>query len=143
MSTLNIMDDVYALIGTSCVVTGEGEITGITGGVYKLRRPETSVYEDVVINALPVSGGDIQMCTVNVNIHVPDIRVTIGGRIQEQPNMVRLKDLAQLAVKVTEEHYATSYYLWVAHQAVIREEPAKEHYVNLRIEYRSHKSVQT
>lgn len=143
LTSFDALDKVYSLVKNSILVTGSGDLTGITGGVYKISRPELSEYEDIVLSALPMTGDDVQMCLVNVNIHVPDIRVTINGRIQNQPNMIRMKALALLAGTVLESVYSMPFTLWIEMEHVLKQVNANEHYINIRVQVRTHKSIQS
>lgn len=128
-NVLQVIDEVYQVIKVSQLKTE------ITGNLYKLIRPDNSTEEDVVINSLPISGDQIQLATINVNIYVPDKQVKISGKDQQIPDYVRLNTLTELATNTLQEHYAGESAFYISLQQVYREESIKYHYSNIRIEY--------
>ncbi len=130
-TTLDSIDILYAILFASALKDE------ITGKIYKLNRQLGSNKEDVVINSLPITGNQLQRSTLNVNIYVPDMSIKIDGQTQRQPNYVRLKTLAALAVLALADHYNDTYNLWISNQAVLSEDATKQHYVNFRIEFKN------
>lgn len=130
-TTLDIVDILYH------VLSGSGLASAISGGVYK-HRPVNSGKEDVVINSLPVSGSQLQEGVANVNIHVPNLALNIGG-IQDrtQPNHDRLKTLTSLAVTTLNDVWRESgdVSFTVLTQSLFEEPEIFEHYVNIRLNY--------
>lgn len=109
--------------------------SAITGGIYQMKRPSGSTLEDVVINSLPISGTQIQQVVANVNLYVPDLKLTLKGKPQQMPDMNRLNELATLAIPLIKEHYQGNYQFWLVGQTVIEEPETGQHYVNLRVEF--------
>lgn len=107
----------------------------ITGTVCKRRRDAGSTKEDVVINCLPANAEQLQNVIANVNIHVPDLVVNSGGMQQKQPNSVRLKQLAGIAVSHFTDVWTDEYNYTVQQQVVFEDREAGDHYINLRIEF--------
>ncbi|HRY32110.1 MAG TPA: hypothetical protein P5531_03990 [Bacteroidales bacterium] len=128
ISTLDIQDLLYLEL------QNDGIGTTLTGGIYKDRRPDNSVLEDIVIGCLPVTGDTIQYCTGNVNIYVPDIKVTLAGKSQMQPNHKRLKVLCARALSALEYVTASTYEITVQNQSLFDEE--KQHFINIRLNIR-------
>lgn len=107
----------------------------ITGSVCKRRRDGDSKVEDVVINCLPINGEQLQDVIANVNIHVPDLVVSVNGMDQKQPDSVRLQQLAGIAVPHFTDVWAAGYNYTVQQQTVFEDREAGDHYINLRIEF--------
>lgn len=127
-TTFNFIDIIYtAVAGLS-----------VSGAVYKQQRPLGSKLEDVVINALPVTADQVQSGFVNVNIYVPDFSVNIGGQVQFQPNLSRLRKLAAEATTLLKEGYADTYGFWIVNQTTIQEPDINQHYINIRIQFTNH-----
>jgi len=112
----------------------------ITGDVYKMIRPDGSKKEDVVINTISVLDGSIQLGVSNVNIHVADIDQSNGTAKYKAPDTSRLKQLTDIIYPLLEDVFGSSYRFWIASQSTIREPETKQHYVNLRINFRHHHS---
>lgn len=107
--------------------------TVINGAIYKLRRPVNSKKEDVVINSVTIGEGNVQAGVVNVNIHVPDIKVKIDGDTQSQPNTKRLGELTALAFGILEEVCSDEYSFYIASSNIIEESEINSHFQNIRI----------
>lgn len=112
--------------------------TAVNGGIYKLRRPDSSVKDDVVINALPLTGTADQSCVVNVNIHVADIYDTKKEPRQYRPNTSRMEALAKIAISTLRYIHGKDYELYVEDQALYEERSINQHYFNLRIRLHKH-----
>lgn len=130
ISTLDIMDDVYS------VLYGSEIGTTITGDIYKQQRPIDSEVEDIVINSLPVTPGDMQRAAVNVNIHAPDLHLKIGGASQYQPNLARLKQLTEIAIRLLDNVNTDSYHFYVGSHTIFKEDNC--HYSNIKLEFYAH-----
>lgn len=133
-TTFDILDIFYPLLNQSALKTA------ITGGVYKSERPLNSELEDVVIGTLPITTGTVQICVVNVNIHVSDLKLTIGGVEQYQPNIARLKVLAAIAAGILETYVSSNYILFITNLSLLKEETTHQHYINIRVEIQIHKT---
>lgn len=132
MNTTQILDIYFGILAKGTAKSN------INGGLYKDIRPST-VNEDIVINALPVSNESIQECSVNINIHVPDINVNFEGKPVSVPNHKKLSDLAGKVITDIEQKHSSSYYIYVEFQSLIREPETKSHYVNVRTKFITHK----
>ena len=108
----------------------------LSGGIYTLgERPDDSEKEDIVINCLALTHEVPQSGTSNVNIHVPDQVLRIGGKQQRKANRERIRTLTELVLKTLKAANVEGLSFWVDSEHVIKEEPAKEHYNNLRVEW--------
>lgn len=128
-STLDVIDSVWGVMNASPVKTV------ITGGVYKHLRPAASKLEDVVINSLPITGEQLQAGVANVNIHVPDLEVNIGGVVEKQPNHLRLQVLCLAALTSLKDQWNEDYHFDVQQQNLIRDENGGDHYINIRLDF--------
>ncbi|WP_256013110.1 hypothetical protein [Desertivirga xinjiangensis] len=110
------------------------------GDIYKQQRPLNSRKEDVVVNGLPLNRDDIQRGVLNVNIYVPNLRLTVNKVTDNsQPNLIRLKELADIfngyfLNEVWDEH---GDYCFKIQQDNIFEDEYNQHYVNFRVEFYS------
>lgn len=132
MTNLEAIDYVYAFAKTTQLKAA------LTGNLYKIRRPVNSALEDIVISALPMSDGNPQRCTVNVNIHISDKQVSISSRQQQMPDYSRMKQLAILAETEFKEYSSQSYSWYMSYQQVFSEETINQTYINVRLEFSAH-----
>jgi hypothetical protein len=107
--------------------------TAISGGLYKLKRPESSVAEDCVINSLGMPGDQVQQGIINVNLHVPNLVLRIDNT---QPDFKRMQQLAALAITELKEFYSGFYWFLFQQQNMV-ESGTTESIVNIRIEFYS------
>lgn len=106
----------------------------ISGNVYKIKRPVNSNVEDVVINSLPITNEQLQRSVSNVNVFVPDIKVS-SDAVDKMPDFVRLGVLANLAVSSLTDGISGDYIWDIQQQNVIEDDESDQHYVNIRIEF--------
>lgn len=119
--------------------------TFVSGGIYKLERPDNSKVEDIVI--LPITQVDDQWSegVINVNIHVPNMQVAIKDkatgdiRPQSKPNTIRLKSIAEQVKNVLQDFWGNStnspYQMYIQSQNIINDNISHEYYFNIRISY--------
>lgn len=122
------------------VLIASSVASAITGGIYKNERPDNSDLEDIVINTIDLGQEYIpQTGTSNVNIHVKDLDVIIGGVQQKKSNSARLKTLSDLIVSTLRNHVFTGVGMTtIEWQAVIAEPEISQHYSNIRIKWLIH-----
>ncbi len=102
----------------------------IKGKLYKDSRPINSLNEDIVVNTITITTVfKPQLATSNINIYVPDLELGIK-------NSRRLKEISRVVRKVFEEHQFIGKSVYISDLGIIQEENKKEHYVNLRIQWR-------
>ncbi|MGV0964899.1 hypothetical protein [Empedobacter falsenii] len=101
----------------------------IKGKLYNDSRPINSLNEDIVVNTITITTVfKPQLATSNINIYVPDIEGIKNSR--------RLKEISRVVRKVFEEHQFIGKSVYISDLGIIQEENKKEHYVNLRIQWR-------
>lgn len=130
ITTLTAVDIVLQQLVTSPIKTA------ITGGIYK-KRPLNSQLEDVIINSPTINAGQLQEGLVNVNVHVPNIVISVGG-VQDptQPNTLRLQQLVDMAVTVLADAWKDGGDVNFTVQQIsglIEESENNSHYVNIRL----------
>lgn len=116
----------------------------LTGGIFELTRPENSLREDVVVNSLPVLPGSIQYGTANVNLYVPDIKVSQTSKYSAYyaADSTRLEELKDLVLPLIENGiYADKAKYYVALSSLIREPETRSHYYNFRVNFNWHQSA--
>ena len=99
-------------------------------------RPENSKLCDVVINTL-AAGGERRpkLATSNVNIHVPDIEVRIGGQPQRKAARETIRPIVAAVTGALKAAVIPGLTISVGDETVIREVNAPEHYANIRVEW--------
>lgn len=106
----------------------------ISGGIYKHLRPLNSRLEDVVINALPISADQLQQAVLNVNVHVPNIVISVNGlQDSTQPNGPRLRELGAIAITALEQLAGPGYSAQVQQQNIIQD--TDDYFNNIRIQF--------
>lgn len=105
-------------------------LAGIATPRFKDCKPtKTDVPEYIVINALPVSGGRVQRCYVNVNCHAKDMGEGV-------PSRDKLDTMAYAVLDIIEKATTPTLLIDIESQELIREENLGEHYMNLRFSVR-------
>jgi len=110
----------------------------ISGKVYKNSRPLNSNKVDVVVGSLPINAEQLQRTVVNVNVHAPNLILSING-IQDntQPDVAKLKTVTALVISALTDKAFTDYYFDVQQQVLFKDETTDEHYSNIRINFLS------
>lgn len=113
--------------------------SGISGGVYAGARPLNSVSEDITINTIALTQEfEPQLGTSNINIHVSDQSVTIGGVQQKMENRTRLKAISDLVLAAVRAGKVTGVGFTIENQTTIQAPETSHHYVNIRINWFIH-----
>ena len=111
----------------------------ITGGVYAQQRPLNSEKEDVVVNTITLSQDSFpQFGTSNINIHVADKTVTIGGVQQRVQDRERLKAIAGIVLAEIRAAKVKGLTMLVETQSTLQEAAINQHFVNIRISWNIH-----
>ena len=104
--------------------------SAIKGKLHNDSRPINSLNEDIVVNTITITTVfKPQLATSNINIYVPDLELGIK-------NSRRLKEISRIVRKVFEEHQFIGKSVYISDLGIIQEQNGKEHYVNLRIQWR-------
>jgi len=104
--------------------------SAIKGKLYNDSRPINSLNEDIVVNTITITTVfKPQLATSNINIYVPNLELGIK-------NSRRLKEISRVVRKVFENHQFISKSVYISDLGIIQEQNGKEHYVNLRIQWR-------
>jgi hypothetical protein len=106
----------------------------ITGAIYRDERLDSSVLEDIVINCLPVSDGQPQLATANINLHVPDLKIGSGTHEGYVPNHSRIKTILAILIPLVNVVRDGDYRFHVESQTLLREKQRNESVYNIRIE---------
>ena len=109
-------------------------LSNISGGVYPNSRPIDSRMEDVVINSLPITGSQLQVNITNVNIHVPNLKISIGGKQDNtQPNLKRLKEISAVVEPIIVDAMINGTVTEIEQAILIEEKELNEHFLNYRV----------
>jgi hypothetical protein len=127
ITTLEAVDGVFGILQASLLSSA------ISGKIYKHRRPLGSQQEDVVIGALPITGDQLQRGVLNVNLHVPGLKISTPVGQDLQPDNVRMKELAGIAVGVLTDVWKDDYHFTVQQQTLIAD--GEDFYINIRINF--------
>ncbi|WP_298774679.1 hypothetical protein [uncultured Empedobacter sp.] len=104
--------------------------SAIKGKLYNDSRPINSLNEDIVVNTITITTVfKPQLATSNINIYVPDLELGVK-------NSRRLKEISRVVRKVFEDHQFIGKSVYISDLGIIQEQNEKEHYVNLRIQWR-------
>lgn len=71
----------------------------LTGGIFKNRRPKDSTKEDIVIRALAMNADQVQEGLINVNIHVPNLKLTNDSTQPNEDRLIMITDKVVAALK--------------------------------------------
>ena len=89
----------------------------------------------VFISTPPVVDTLPQIGTSNVNIYVPDTSKKIRGKMMVLPNRTRLKELANEVVAIIRESRIPGIKAVSGTMSIIGEPNAKQHFVNIRVDW--------
>lgn len=94
--------------------------------------------EDVIIVPHTIDGeGSVRYGQINVNIHVPDIAVNVGGHISYRTDFKRLIEIRSRVIEVLRGHYESGEgWNWTIGRLnpPIKEQNHNEHFVSLALE---------
>jgi len=86
------------------------ESAGINGGIFKNRKPKDSQKEDIVVRALTVDAEQIQGAVVNVNIHVPNLKMS---RDSTQPDEDRFTAITDIVLAALNDYRGFDYWFTI------------------------------
>lgn len=130
-STTEVVDIIYRVLEENSIRSF------ITGTISKYQVPYQSDKIDVVIGAIGLGGQVISNGIFNVNIHVPNKKITTGGVINySQPDTATLKVVARKCIDALTDVWGDDYNLTVQQDTGVYVEE-KSSYNNLRIEFNS------
>lgn len=139
MYSIETDDILYQILNASAALKAE-----LTGGIYVMgERPDGSVKEDIVVNNLFINHEIPQTSTSNVNIHVPDMMLTIGGKQQYKANRERLRTLTELTLAALKVANVEGLSIRIVTETIIKEPSIPEHYNNIRIDWNIQKITTT
>lgn len=108
----------------------------INGDVYvQGERPDGSALEDVVVNNLFTDEDFPQSGMSNVNIHVPDIIVNIGGVEQYKCNREKIRELLTKVLVILRNANEEGISIAVDNETILQEEDIHQHYANIRVSW--------
>lgn len=116
-------------------------ITGasLTGDIWVRQRPEGSKLEDIVVNTIALTQDSFpQIGTSNINVHVPDLAVTVNGAQTKVSNDKRLKAISALVLSAIRTVKVPGLKMIIEGQNVIQEPEINQHYVNIRVNWNIH-----
>lgn len=134
-TVIDLVDDMYDLLNVSTVNS-----VMLSGDVFLDQRPDGHVNECIVINSLPITGRQLQTAVANVNIHVPNLKLTINGQPDNsQPNRIRLKIISDVVIPLIKDAIINNTVTEIQNITMIRERDSSgqseinEHFLNIRV----------
>lgn len=115
--------DVYALANVPEVTNA------ITGEVCQFFRPNDSVKQDIVIGILGVDNEWMQQATVNVKIHVPNLK-------DGQGDLASLDMIAGIVIPLLDSQYRDSFYTMVS-ETFLRQDTDGTWFYRIVVDYYS------
>lgn len=111
----------------------------ISGNIYTGQRPLNSTAEDITINTIVLTQENPpQLGVSNINIHVLDQTVNIGGVQQKLANRLRLKTILNIVLELIRASKIEGVGYTIENQTTIQEPDIFQHYVNIRINWFIH-----
>lgn len=128
-TVIDMVDDMYVLLNVSPVTS-----VLLSGDVFLDSRPDNNRNECVVINSLPITGEQLQRAVVNVNIHVPNLQLTINGQPDtSQPNRIRLKIISDVVIPLIKDAVINNTLTGIQNITMVNDKEIKEHFLNIRV----------
>lgn len=132
------MKTVFDVIDFLFTIITESELQGaITGNIYKVKEPQGSTLENIVVGCTaPIGQQQINALGI-VNIYVPPIPIkTNGQNMQYQPNIDRMRDLLQIATDVLADNIdSQNFQRAYINSGGIMEDSDGKFFINIRINY--------
>lgn len=128
-SSQQVINKLYTLLSTSSLKTA------VTGNVYKSGlRPLNRVAEDIVINFVSGTAGQIQEGVANVNVFIPDIDSGSGALVC---NTARCRALEAVADTWIDSLSDSDGYRIELDQMIetLQYEDKKQHFLNIRLKF--------
>lgn len=129
-TTLDLDSALYRVLNIPAVTSV------ISGKVYTTNRPDDSVLEDIVISTITLGDGTLQAGVTNVNVYALDLEQKSGSKSYFVANKARLSTISKSVIPLLEEAYGDDYNMWIEWTTVVAEPEIKQHYLNIRIEFR-------
>ena len=108
--------------------------SSISGSIYKHKRPDGSVKQDIVINSLTSNNEQLQKSVLNINFHCPNLQVSPGGQPAVYvPDSVKLKSIVSKIIALVDDHWTPEYHSIVERQQHFEESELKETFSNIRV----------
>lgn len=127
-----VVDAINEIIG---LLSGSPLKSAISGTI-DVQRPINSTKEDVAVGTLPITFDQLQSGIVNVNLHVPNIKVTQNGIQNVQyPNRPRFKVLCPLVYTALQDKKTENLYITLINSQLMYEEESS--YMNFRVEVKA------
>lgn len=118
------------------LLKGSDELVAtLNGGIYPRERPDGSTSEDIVVSNISLNHDMPQGGTSNINIHVPDEKVSINKKQQYKYNKERIKELTTIVLAVLKTANITGLTVSIDNETIIKEAEINQHYNNIRINW--------
>lgn len=128
---IGMLQDGFSLINVSNI------LTSITGRIYLGERPQNSTLQDIVLNTLALTNEQLQQGVFNVNVHCPNLSVTIGDKTDNTlPDTAKLLEVGKKIISILNDYIGFDFRLSVATPGnMIRDDKDGSWYLNIRVNY--------
>lgn len=118
------------------LLKGSGELVAtLTGGIYSRERPDDSTSEDIVVSNIFLDHAMPQGGTSNINIHVPDKKVSINKKQQYKYDKERIEELTTIVLAILKKANITGLTVSIDNETIIKEAEIHQHYNNIRVSW--------
>lgn len=107
--------------------------SSLTGGIFKTRRPKDSPKEDIVVRTLALNADQVQEGVINVNIHVPNLKLTSDST---QADEDRFSEITEVVLAALKDYRGFDYWFTIKVPGLLYPD-GNDWFSNIQIEYRT------
>ena len=115
------------------IQSGVKNTSAITGGIFKNRKPKDSQKEDIVVRALTMNAEQIQEGVINVNIHVPNLKLSSDST---QPDETRFKAITEIVLAALRDYCGFDYWFTIKVPGILYPD-GDNWFSNIQVEFTS------
>lgn len=131
-TAIQMAQDVYRLINVDLIKNI------ITGRINLFERPKNSNNQDVVVGTLALTSDQLQVGVVNVNLHFPNLNVTIDGSVDDtQPDIGNMIAVGNVIISLLKDVNGYDFKLGVSFPGIPIRDVDGTWFLNIRINYSS------
>ncbi|MBO9660272.1 MAG: hypothetical protein J7527_15740 [Chitinophagaceae bacterium] len=111
-------------------------VTDVLGSssIFPDTSPDNFTADRIVVNSLPVSGGQLQTAVININVCVKNLKLKIAGQPDNsQPDRKRLNEIAKPILEILEDAIISGIVTEIDNIAIYPDKEVKEHFLNIRV----------
>jgi len=115
------------------VQSGVKNTAALTGGIFKNRRPKDSQKDDIVVRALTMNAEQVQEGVINVNIHVPNLKLSTDST---QPDETRFKAVTDIVLAALNDYRGFDYWFTIKVPGLLYQD-GDNWFSNIQVEFTS------